>query len=73
MNTHPSNSSRAKHSSPAPFHSASREASSSVYDTATRFPAFATIPSATGEDLFSQFWTPGLLDRLQAPITRYRE
>ena len=45
----------------------------SVYDTATHVPAFATIRSAAGEDLFSQFWTPGLLDRLQAPLTRYRE
>ena len=44
-----------------------------VYDTATHFPAFATIPSTEGEDLFSQFWTPGLLDRLQSPLTRYRE
>lgn len=25
------------------------------------------------EDFFSQIWTPGLLDRLQAPLTRYRE
>ena len=45
----------------------------SVYDPATHFPAFATIPSAAGEDLFRQFWTPGLLDRLQSPLTRYRE
>lgn len=26
-----------------------------------------------GEDFFRQIWTPGLLDRLQAPLTRYRE
>jgi hypothetical protein len=45
----------------------------SVYDTATHLPAFAINPSVTPEDLFSHFWTPGLLDRLQAPITRYRE
>jgi hypothetical protein len=68
------NSTHSTHSRPKRS-SHTREAANthSVYDTATRFPAFATIPSAAGEDLFSQFWAPGLLDRLQAPLTRYRE
>jgi hypothetical protein len=69
MNSHHSNSSRAKRAS----HTREAANASSVYDAATRLPSFATIPSAAGEDLFSQFWTPGLLDRLQAPLTRYRE
>lgn len=34
------------------------------------------FPSATSnatEDIFSQIWTPGLLDRLEAPLTRHHE
>ncbi|HTQ30278.1 MAG TPA: hypothetical protein VMI53_03625 [Opitutaceae bacterium] len=34
--------------------------------------SYSSIADA-GEDFFSQIWTPGLLDRLQAPLTRYRE
>ncbi len=70
-----SNSSHNKRTSHAHLSSADREAAyiHSVYDTATRLPAFALNQSAAHEDLFSQFWTPGLLDRLQAPLTRYRE
>jgi hypothetical protein len=69
MNSHHSNASPAKRASHA------REAiyAQSIYDTATRQPAFAINQSAAREDFFSQFWTPGLLDRLQAPLTRYRE
>ena len=33
------------------------------------YASVADVP----EDFFSQIWTPGLLDRLQAPLTRYRE
>ena len=33
---------------------------------------YASIAHPT-EDFFSQIWTPGLLDRLQTPLTRYRE
>jgi hypothetical protein len=70
-----SNSSHSKRSSHAHVSSAGREAAyfHSVYDTATHLPTFALNQSTAHEDLFSQFWTPGLLDRLQAPITRYRE
>jgi hypothetical protein len=72
MNSHNSHSKRASHTH---FSSVGREAAylQSVYDTATHLPAFALNQSAAHEDLFSQFWTPGLLDRLQAPLTRYRE
>jgi hypothetical protein len=28
---------------------------------------------AAKEDFFSQMWAPGLLDRLQVPLTRYHE
>jgi len=34
--------------------------------------SYASLANAP-EDFFSQIWTPGLLDRLQAPLTRYRE
>ena len=70
-----SNSSHSKRSSHAHFSSAGRETANtqSVYDTATRQPAFSINQSAAVEDLFSQFWAPGLLDRLQAPLTRYHE
>jgi hypothetical protein len=70
-----SNSSHSKRTSPAHSSAAGHEATTthSVYDAATRLPSFALNQSAAREDLFSQFWTPGLLDRLQAPLTRYRE
>ncbi|MGA2017306.1 MAG: hypothetical protein ABSH26_10125 [Opitutaceae bacterium] len=29
--------------------------------------------AASTEDLFGQFWSPGLLDRLQEPLSRYHE
>jgi len=29
--------------------------------------------AAVAEDFFGQLWTPGLLDRLQAPLTRFHE
>jgi hypothetical protein len=62
-----------KRSSHAHFSATGHTAAPSIYDTATHQPAIAINQSAAHEDLFSQFWTPGLLDRLQAPITRYRE
>jgi hypothetical protein len=70
-----SNSSHSKRSSHAHFSAVGHQAAEipSVYDKATHLPAFALNQSAAHEDLFSQFWTPGLLDRLQAPLTRYRE
>lgn len=38
------------------------------------FPNFAySSVSHPAEDLFRQIWTPGLLDQLQAPLTRYHE
>jgi hypothetical protein len=55
-----------------PRHSSAAKAQS-IYDTATDQPASAINHSGAAEDFFSQFWTPGLLDRLQAPLTRYRE
>jgi hypothetical protein len=68
MNSHSSPSKRAPraHFSPAAN-------THSIYDTATQQPAFAINQSTAHEDFFSQFWTPGLLDRLQSPLTRYRE
>jgi len=66
-----SNSSHSKRAPSAPFSPVAN--TQSIYDTATHQPAFAINPSAAHKDLFSQFWTPGLLDRLQAPLTRYRE
>jgi hypothetical protein len=70
-----SNSSHIKRISHAHLSSTGREAAylQSIYDTATHQPAAAINHSGAAEDLFSQFWTPGLLDRLQAPLTRYRE
>jgi len=70
MNSH---SSHSKRTSNAHFSSGGQAASPSIYDAATHQPVFAIHQSAAHEDLFSQFWTPGLLDRLQAPLTRYRE
>ena len=70
MNSHSSHSKRSSH---AHFSATGHAAAHSVYDTATHQPVFAINQSAAHEDLFSQFWTPGLLDRLQAPLTRYRE
>ena len=63
------------HFSPADHRVANTQ---SVYDAATHQPTsgpsrFGGSQSAAVEDLFSQFWTPGLLDRLQPPLTRYRE
>jgi serine/threonine protein kinase HipA of HipAB toxin-antitoxin module len=72
MNANTSNHSHAKRASHAHF-SAAGHGAASIYDTATHQPAFAINQSTAHEDLFSQFWTPGLLDRLQAPLTRYRE
>jgi hypothetical protein len=73
MNSHINNSSRATRAS-------DREATyfQSVYDAATHLSAsgingLGSSRSVATEDLFSQFWTPGLLDRLQSPLTRYRE
>jgi|HubBroStandDraft_1064217.scaffolds.fasta_scaffold766382_2 hypothetical protein len=34
---------------------------------------FGDRTSELTEDLFAQYWTPGLLDRLEAPLTRYHE
>jgi hypothetical protein len=69
MNSHSSHSKRSSHA----HSSATGHAAPSIYDAATHQPTFAINQSAAHEDLFSQFWTPGLLDRLQAPLTRYRE
>jgi hypothetical protein len=68
-----SNSSHSKRASHTHFSATGHAAAHSVYDAATHQPAFAINQSTATEDLFSQFWTPGLLDRLQAPLTRYRE
>jgi hypothetical protein len=71
MNLHHSNSSRSKRTSHSRFSPAAN--AQSIYDTATHQPASAINHPGAVEDIFSQFWTPGLLDRLQAPLTRYRE
>jgi hypothetical protein len=71
MNASNSNSTHSKRASHARYSPAAK--ARSIYDTATHLPAFAMNHSGAAEDLFSQFWTPGLLDRLQTPLTRYRE
>jgi hypothetical protein len=70
MNSTDLNHSRTKRASHEHFSPAGRGVANtqSIYDAATQL-----APSAAREDLFSQFWTPGLLDRLQSPLTRYRE
>jgi hypothetical protein len=68
MNSNSSPSKRASHARFSPVAN-----THSIYDTVTHQPAFAINQSTATEDIFSQFWTPGLLDRLQAPITRFRE
>jgi hypothetical protein len=80
MNSHDSNSFRTKRSSQGHYSHAGHRATDvpSVYDVATRLSSSTASRSdgsqpAVAEDFFSQFWTPGLLDRLQAPLTRYRE
>ena len=68
-----------KHASRAHF-SASLPVAGSAHATAASVPlpvsitgySYASLANAP-EDFFSQIWTPGLLDRLQAPLTRYRE
>jgi hypothetical protein len=67
--SHPSHS-RSKHAAPARFSSAHGQPSH--YDGATTV-RFADSRSAAAEDLFLQMWTPGLLDRLQTPLTHYHE
>jgi hypothetical protein len=32
-----------------------------------------SLRAESPEDLFAQLWSPGLLDRLHEPLTRYRE
>jgi hypothetical protein len=32
-----------------------------------------SFPTAPAEDFFSEMWSPGLLDRLQVPLSRYHE
>jgi hypothetical protein len=80
MNSRINNSSRTKHSLLTHSYDAGRRTADipSVYDAATRLSPstasrFGGSQSAAAEDFFSQFWTPGLLDRLQSPLTRYRE
>ena len=43
-----------------------------------RAPVAANAPvwsfqAKPAEDFFSEMWSPGLLDRLQAPLSRYHE
>jgi hypothetical protein len=35
--------------------------------------SYWSFPSAPAEDFFSEMWSPGLLDRLQVPLSRYHE
>jgi hypothetical protein len=35
--------------------------------------AFSAYAPAPAEDFFSQIWTPGLLDNLREPLSRYHE
>ncbi|HZP61490.1 MAG TPA: hypothetical protein VFB27_14295 [Opitutaceae bacterium] len=75
----PLTSSSVKRTSRARFpHRSSRVATSSTTDAS--LPATVSLPgfsyasvAEVPEDFFSQIWSPGLLDRLQAPLTRYRE
>lgn len=48
---------------PFSFHSAPASTNTAVW-------SFQAKPS---EDFFSEMWSPGLLDRLQAPLSRYHE
>jgi hypothetical protein len=80
MNSNHSNDFHSKRAPRAHFSPADHRVANtqSVYDAATHQPTsgpsrFGGSQSAAVEDLFSQFWTPGLLDRLQPPLTRYRE
>jgi len=36
-------------------------------------PTFASSLALVGGSFAGRLWTPGLLDRLQSPLTRYRE
>jgi hypothetical protein len=77
MPSHLSSNSRSNRASRARLSDADLNAQS-VYDAATQLSSsfssrLGRSSSASTEDFFSQFWTPGLLDRLQTPLTRYRE
>lgn len=65
-----SSRSRSKRATAARFSSAHNQ--TSVYDAATTVRLGDARPAAI-EDLFLQMWTPGLLDRLQTPLTHYHE
>lgn len=74
MNSTNNFSSSSKHASPARLSPAGRRAAR-LQSVSAAFGTehFGGSGSAATEDLFSQIWAPGLLDRLQAPLTRYRE
>ncbi|HTB79406.1 MAG TPA: hypothetical protein VK717_00825 [Opitutaceae bacterium] len=72
MNSTNSHSSHSRSKRAAPARSSSAHHQTSVYDGATTV-RFGNSQSTATEDLFLQMWTPGLLDRLQTPLTHYHE
>jgi len=63
----------AQHTAGLRFPRSPRRAAASVAAGLPAWTRFGDIDSGRTEDLVASFWTPGLLDYLQEPVTRYHE
>lgn len=75
MTTLISNSSQsfARHAAGLRFSGAQRRLASSITAGVPAWSRLGGSAAENSEDLVASFWTPGLLDHLQEPVTRYHE
>jgi len=55
------------------FSGAQRRLASSISAGVPAWSRLGGSAAENSEDLVASFWTPGLLDHLQEPVTRYHE